>query len=393
MEDFFLRIWNDMEARVTGPMSFRLFMQPTMATIFAIRDGLKDAKAGRPFYFSAIYHDAEHRSALLAKGWHAIAKIFVLAVILDAVFQLVVLKWIYPGEVLLVAFLLAFLPYLLIRGTVNRIARVVTHKSVQKVPIVLVASLCFASVVAAQDTTPSDPPDTPTDSQVASPAKWEFSVTPYLFLARLDGSVGVLTRTAQVNASFKDIFHNLDFAAMGTFEARKQNYTFLVDGMYMSLSGQKVTPSPFFSDIGVKVKEIVVTPQVGYRVAQYEKGAIDILGGVRIWHVKSHVTFQPRILPLVDEEGSKTWADPIVGARGIVSLSPRTFLNGEFDAGGFGISSNFTGQVLGTFGYQLKPRIALLGGYRYLRVDYVNNDGFIFKTALSGPTVGARFSF
>jgi hypothetical protein len=127
-------------------------------------------------------------------------------------------------------------------------------------------------------------------------------------------------------------------------------------------------------------------------VAQFEKGAIDILGGVRVWHVKSHVTFQPRILPLVDEEGSKNWADPIVGARGIVSLSPRTFLNAGFDAGGFGISSNFTGQVYGTFGYQLKPRVALIGGYRYLRVDYIN-DGFVFKTALSGPTIGAQFKF
>jgi len=269
----------------------------------------------------------------------------------------------------------------------------VWNESLPRLLSVLVALLCFASLAAAQDTTPGDPPpDPPTDSQVATPAQWEFSVTPYLFLASLDGSVGVRTQTAQVNASFKDIFHNLDFAAMGVFEARKQNFTFLVDGMYMSLSGQKVTPSPLFSDIDVKVREIVVTPQVGYRVAQFEKGAIDILGGVRVWHVKSHVTFQPRILPLVDEEGSKNWADPIVGARGIVSLSPRTFLNAEFDAGGFGISSNFTGQVYGSFGYQLKPRVALLGGYRYLRVDYIN-DGFVFKTALSGPTIGARFNF
>jgi hypothetical protein len=260
----------------------------------------------------------------------------------------------------------------------------------QKPSLALVAVLCFASIAIAQEPLPSDSPEEERAPVQASTDKWQFAVTPYAFLPRLTGTVGVLNQTAQVNASFSDIFSNLNFAAMGTFEARKKNWTVLVDGMYMSLSGQKVTPSPFFSDIDVKVKEIVITPEVGYRVLQLEKGSIDILGGVRIWHVKSHLTFQPRILPLVDVEGTKNWADPIVGARGTVTVSPRTFLRGEFDAGGFGVGSNFTGQVFGGAGFQFKPRVALIGGYRYLRTDYVN-DNFVFRTALSGVIIGAQF--
>ena len=100
-------------------------------------------------------------------------------------------------------------------------------------------------------------------------------------------------------------------------------------------------------------------------------------------------TFQPRILPLVDVEESRNWADPVVGARGTASLSPRVFLTGKFDAGGFGVGSDFTGQAFGGVGFQVKPRVALIGGYRYLRADYVN-DGFIFKTAMSGITLGAK---
>lgn len=223
-------------------------------------------------------------------------------------------------------------------------------------------------------------------------SKWEFSVAPYAFFAALDGRVGVVGQNAQVDASFSDIFRNLDFAAMGTFEARKGKWAIVTDAMYMSLSGKKVTPSPFFSDIDVEVKEIVVDPVVAYRVLKVEKGHIDLLGGARFWHVKSHLTFQPRILPLVDVEGSKNWVDPIVGARGVASISPRVFLFGRFDMGGFGINSDFTGQAFGGLGYQLKPRVALLGGYRYLRVDYVN-EGFIFKTAMSGITAGAKFNF
>jgi opacity protein-like surface antigen len=162
--------------------------------------------------------------------------------------------------------------------------------------------------------------------------------------------------------------------------------------MYMSLSGKRVTPSPLFSDIDVEVKEFIFDPVVAYRVMKVERGHLDLLGGARVWHVKSHLTFQPRILPLVDVEGSKNWVDPIVGARAVASLSPRVFLFGRFDMGGFGINSDFTGQAFGGLGYQLKPRVALLGGYRYIRVDYVN-EGFIFKTAMSGIMAGAKFNF
>ena len=62
--------------------------------------------------------------------------------------------------------------------------------------------------------------------------------------------------------------------------------------------------------------------------------------------------------------------------------------------GGFGVSSDFTGQVFGGVGFQVKPRFALVGGYRYLRVDYFNEDsGFVFKTAMNGIVMGAKFKF
>ena len=131
MEEYFLRLWNDFGARVSGPLSFRLLMQPTMALIFAIRDGLTDAKSGRPPYFYSVFTDPEHRRSMLTEGWHAVVKIFILAVILDTLFQLIVFKWIYPLEVVFIALLLAFLPYLLARGPVNRIARTFLHKRSQ----------------------------------------------------------------------------------------------------------------------------------------------------------------------------------------------------------------------------------------------------------------------
>jgi hypothetical protein len=123
MDELLARIWENLAGRIGGPMSFRLVLQPAMAVIMAVRAGLHDARSGRPLYGWAILTDPVHRRDLLREGWKAIAKVFVMAIVIDVVYQFVVLRWIYPGEAALVAFLLACVPYLLIRGPVNRLMR------------------------------------------------------------------------------------------------------------------------------------------------------------------------------------------------------------------------------------------------------------------------------
>jgi len=123
MEEYFTRLWNDLIGRIGGPMSFRLVLQPTMALIFAIRDGLKDAREGRPAYFYSLFTDPANRQSRLRQGFKAVSRVFVFAIIMDLIYQVAVLRWFYPLQALIVAFVLAFLPYILLRGPVNRIAR------------------------------------------------------------------------------------------------------------------------------------------------------------------------------------------------------------------------------------------------------------------------------
>jgi hypothetical protein len=129
MEELFTRLWDDLVGRIGGPLSLRLILQPTMATIFAIRDGLKDARDGRPAYFWALFTDSTHRQEFIRDGWKSVAKVFSFAIILDVIYQWIALRWVYPGEALIVAFILAILPYLLIRGPVNRIARLLARRA------------------------------------------------------------------------------------------------------------------------------------------------------------------------------------------------------------------------------------------------------------------------
>ena len=123
MEEVFVRIWENLVARVGGPLTFRLLMQPIMAGALAFRAGLQDARSGRPPYLWTILTDNAQRGTLLREGWRSIARIFLLAVIVDGIYQWIVFRWVYLVELLIVAVFLAVVPYLLIRGPVNRLAQ------------------------------------------------------------------------------------------------------------------------------------------------------------------------------------------------------------------------------------------------------------------------------
>jgi hypothetical protein len=116
------RLWHDLLDRPGGPMTFRFILQPAMAIIAALRDGVSDARLGRTPYLAAIVC-GEERNALVWEGIISTARILILGVVMDTVYQWLVLKTFYPGQAAVIAVLLAFVPYLLLRGPIERIAR------------------------------------------------------------------------------------------------------------------------------------------------------------------------------------------------------------------------------------------------------------------------------
>jgi len=112
------RLWHDLVQRPDAPMRFRFVLQPVMAAIVAIRDGLKDVRAGRePYFWRAL------GVTRLREGLNATARIILLGIVMDAMYQMIVLGRFYPGEAVIIALVLAFVPYLLLRGPAARIAR------------------------------------------------------------------------------------------------------------------------------------------------------------------------------------------------------------------------------------------------------------------------------
>ena len=117
------RIWQNLLDRPGGPMTFRFILQPIMATIAALYDGVKDARTGRSPYLWTILTNPAKRGGRLREGVISTARVLLLGLVMDAIYQFIVFDTFHPAEAVIIALLLAFVPYLLLRGLVARIAR------------------------------------------------------------------------------------------------------------------------------------------------------------------------------------------------------------------------------------------------------------------------------
>jgi hypothetical protein len=119
--EIILRIWHDIIDRPSGPMAFRFILQPVMAAIAAILHGRRDARNGRSPYFWTLISKPQERIGRLREGFNATARVILLGIVMDVIYQIIVLKRFYPAESVIVALLLGILPYLVLRGIVTRV--------------------------------------------------------------------------------------------------------------------------------------------------------------------------------------------------------------------------------------------------------------------------------
>jgi hypothetical protein len=117
------RFWSDIADRVHGPMTFRFYLQPIMAFIAAIPDGIRDAREGHKAFFWTTLLDPTQHSGRLREGLYATARIILLGLSMDAIYQLKALDQFYPAEAVIMAILLAVVPYFIFRWIIERIAR------------------------------------------------------------------------------------------------------------------------------------------------------------------------------------------------------------------------------------------------------------------------------
>ncbi len=117
------RGWENLIGRADGPMTFRLILQPAVAVLLAIRAALHDAREGQRPFLCAVFSNPGHRRELLRQARNDVGTVFILALVLDAIYQVIVHSGIFALELLLTATILALVPYVIVRGLVTRLAR------------------------------------------------------------------------------------------------------------------------------------------------------------------------------------------------------------------------------------------------------------------------------
>jgi hypothetical protein len=234
----------------------------------------------------------------------------------------------------------------------------------------------------------------PPPAAAQSPAgdTWKVTIEPYILGASMGGTTAVRGEEVTVDMSASDIFSNLQFGAMGIVVARKGDWGFGGDAIWMALGANGTTPGP----VGVTGSADMSQGAFAFyglrRLAPYA----DLFFGGRINYLSANLRINgPLNVRSVD--GSKTWFDPIVGLQlKTPDTGGRWHAQVYTEIGGFGAGSTFTWQVFPTFGVNLAKWVSLDFGYRWLDIDYSSGeDETLFKwdVLTQGPVLGFGFRF
>jgi hypothetical protein len=170
-------------------------------------------------------------------------------------------------------------------------------------------------------------------------------------------------------------------AFMGAFEARKSNWSLLVDVIYLDVKDEGSIDN---INASVELRGWVVTPDVGYTVLKGDRGHLDLHVGLRYLYLESDIRLGPDGI----DESADIW-DGIVGIRGRINLTEKLYLPYYLDVGTG--DSEMTWQASAGLGYQFK-HFDVVAGYRYLEWDF--DDSPVFDNLdFNGPYAGIKFLF
>lgn len=234
---------------------------------------------------------------------------------------------------------------------------------------------------------------TPPGQARAAEGEWQFTVTPYLWLAFIDINAETSEGTVDTDASFGDVFTDLNFGFMLAGEAHNGTFGVLADLLYLSVTTEGDTPNQLLWDKAVADTSGFIGSFYGeYRVLERQGLNLDLLAGMRVYTVSVDTELKGGVAPKVKDDVSDTWVDPVFGIRSRLKLDEDWFVGFSSDVGGFGLGSELSYQFLGTVGWQFAEDWSVQAGYRYLSVNK-EFDGDDIKFKFHGPIIGVSYRF
>jgi hypothetical protein len=243
------------------------------------------------------------------------------------------------------------------------------------------------AVVASSQTSAISPVSSPVDE--TSDSKWHLYGVSYLWFPGIHGTLGVRGFDTSVHVSAIDLLSNFRFGIMGAVIPTYNRFSAPVDYFWVRLKDSKAIPLDPNYSVSAKVTESIITPKVSYLMVNHPKIKVYGTAGPRIWHEGTTLNLVPAIGGRVPYQ-SANWIDFVAGVRFNVPLSSKASVDILGDAGEGGATLDY--QVAGFVNYQVRPKITLQGGWRYLTVHYGNN-GNLFNGTMQGIILGATYKF
>lgn len=227
----------------------------------------------------------------------------------------------------------------------------------------------------------------------AASQDWTFQASLYGWIPGISTSLDTPLGNLEAEKSGSEALEDLDFAFMGTFEARYGRWGFIGDLINADLSASEDTPFGLaFSQADMETSVTAFSGYAAYRVYEGQHALVDLAGGFRSFGVSLDASLDGngRVRDR-DFSADETWTVPLVGARVIVPFNDKWFGTAFADVGGLS-GDDATWQGFASVGYRFNPRWSAQLGYRYMSIDK-EMDGQDVEIDLSGPLIGVTARF
>lgn len=241
------------------------------------------------------------------------------------------------------------------------------------------------STITRASTRPADPQQQmppPPPPPPPEPSRFSFGMTPYIWWVGAEGHADIGGGNNPVHASFGGLYDSMDPAWGIKFEMGPEPgpYKILFDSNYESIS-QDTRVGEFHA------YHSMFEGDFAWRLSQ--QGYLDALIGIRWTELDAVATNDLFNTATASSHG---WADPIIGIRGTMPLFDKLYLDWRGDVGGFGVGSDFTGQLDASLRFQFSRVFSGVVGWRYVKVDY-SSSSLDYDVAMSGPWAAMTFVF
>jgi len=242
-------------------------------------------------------------------------------------------------------------------------------------------------------------------------AGWRFSVTPYLWVPRIDGTLNFTARPGTGNEFLVtiepiDYIEHLNVPIMVAAAARKGPWTLATDFFFVDFSGDRATVTsvtgpggnvevPIDAGSSVGLQATIWSLGGGYAVVRGPTATLQILGGFRYFAVETSLDWQFAAgSATAPQSGTLTQSDDlwdaIVGIQGEARFGGGRWLLPYYLDAGTG-SSSLTLKAMAGLGYAFGWWDLRLM-YHHLQYD-AGESALIQELSLSGPALGASFRF